>query len=795
MLVGFSDTLQYGRLEADRQGPGVYSDPYMGQGTSASVVAGRLAHRFDLRGPALALDTACSSSLVAVHLAGEALRRGECDLALAGGGFLAMQPDLYVHGCATSMLSRTGLCKTFDASADGYVLGEGGGLVVLARLSDAIKAGHRVRAVLRGSAVNQDGRSNGLTAPNRAAQVDVIRRALSAARTSPDQVAYVEAHGSGTPLGDGIELGALQDVFAAGEREQALHVGAVKTNIGHTQAAAGVAGLIKAVLVLERGVVPPNLNMTVPAEAVLACDTVRPAAGVTPLPDGDEPRIAGVSSFGWSGTNAHVVLEAAPAPEPAAPPRDGARARAHLLPVSAADGAALGAQLTRMAAGAEGARVADVAFTLQTGRAAHEYRRAVVATSTTDAVARLAAAAGAPGVRGARKRPTVAFLLPDDGDTGRTRDAGHELYESEPEFAAAVDRCVALVAEMCGAALRPALFGGGVTDGTDEGTGNSAPDGAGDLVPLALFTTQYALARLLAHQGVTPDVLVGHGTGEYAAACLAGLLTLDGALRLVAARSGLLDGAATPSPDGATPVPQARETPGPTVVSAATGAILTSAPTADPSHRPGPGDGPDRFAAVARTCAEHRVDICVELGTGPLGDAVRRTSGADPAPVVLSAPADGDGDGRARVLETAGRLWNSASPGLDGAAAGRGDTDRAARVPVPAGALLDRPARHVRARDGSGGSGGGPHGRYVRTAAHPAVDTGGARVRPWRHGAVRPGRRRHRDRGRARHPAARGLRRRADPARRQRDHGPRRRARRGRGHRRGPDGPRPHRTR
>ncbi|WP_079184644.1 type I polyketide synthase [Streptomyces uncialis] len=672
VLVGFSDTLQYGRLEADRQGPGVYSDPYMGQGTSASVVAGRLAHRFDLRGPALALDTACSSSLVAVHLAGEALRRGECDLALAGGGFLAMQPDLYVHGCATSMLSRTGLCKTFDASADGYVLGEGGGLVVLARLSDAIKAGHRVRAVLRGSAVNQDGRSNGLTAPNRAAQVDVIRRALSAARTSPDQVAYVEAHGSGTPLGDGIELGALQDVFAAGEREQALHVGAVKTNIGHTQAAAGVAGLIKAVLVLERGVVPPNLNMTVPAEAVLACDTVRPAAGVTPLPDGDEPRIAGVSSFGWSGTNAHVVLEAAPAPEPAAPPRDGARARAHLLPVSAADGAALGAQLTRMAAGAEGVRVADVAFTLQTGRAAHEYRRAVVATSTTDAVARLAAAAGAPGVRGARKRPTVAFLLPDDGDTGRTRDAGRELYESEPEFAAAVDRCVALVAEMCGAALRPALFGGGVTDGTDEGTGNSAPDGAGDLVPLALFTTQYALARLLAHQGVTPDVLVGHGTGEYAAACLAGLLTLDGALRLVAARSGLLDGAATPSPDGATPAPQARETPGPTVVSAATGAVLTSAPTADPSHRPEPGDGPDRFAAVARTCAEHGVDICVELGTGPLGGAVRRTSGADRAPVVLSAPADGDGDGRARVLETAGRLWELGLP-LDWTALRQGE--------------------------------------------------------------------------------------------------------------------------
>ncbi|WP_206794161.1 type I polyketide synthase [Amycolatopsis sp. MtRt-6] len=344
VLLGFSDAFQYGQVEAEREGTGVYADPYMGQGSLASVVAGRLAYHFDLRGPAFSLDTACSSTLVAVHLAARALRAGECDYALAGGGFLALHPFLYVYSSQNALLSPTDRCHTFDTSADGYMMGEGGGMVLLARLSDALRDGHRVRAVIRGSAVNQDGRSNGLTAPNRGAQVEVIRRALADAGAAPGDVDFLEAHGSGTPLGDEIELGALGDVFGDRPASRPLTVGAVKTNIGHTHTAAGIAGLIKTVLVLENGEVPPNLHMNDPAEQVLANAAVRPSTGLAPLPDHGRPAVAGVSSFGWSGTNAHLVLEAAPAEvraEPVPP-------AAELIPVSAASAAALRAQLARL---------------------------------------------------------------------------------------------------------------------------------------------------------------------------------------------------------------------------------------------------------------------------------------------------------------------------------------------------------------------------------------------------------------------------------------------------------------
>ncbi|WP_410643393.1 SDR family NAD(P)-dependent oxidoreductase [Amycolatopsis sp. lyj-346] len=346
VLLGFSDAFQYGQVEAEREGTGVYADPYMGQGSLASVVAGRLAYHFDLRGPAFSLDTACSSTLVAVHLAARALRAGECDYALAGGGFLALHPFLYVYSSRNALLSPTDRCHTFDTSADGYMMGEGGGMVVLARLSDALRDGHRIRAVIRGSAVNQDGRSNGLTAPNRGAQVEVIRRALADASASPDDVDFLEAHGSGTPLGDEIELGALGDVFGGRPAGRPLTVGAVKTNIGHTHTAAGIAGLIKTVLVLENGEVPANLHMTDPAEQVLANETVRPSTAPAPLPDRGRPAVAGVSSFGWSGTNAHLVLEAAP---PAAPHPAAASQVAELIPVSAASATALATHLTRLA--------------------------------------------------------------------------------------------------------------------------------------------------------------------------------------------------------------------------------------------------------------------------------------------------------------------------------------------------------------------------------------------------------------------------------------------------------------
>ena len=555
VMVGFMDTVQYGRLETDCYGPGIAADPYFGQGVSASVVAGRLAYHYDLRGPAITLDTACSSSLVGVHLAGQALRRRECELAIAGGAFLIMRPDIYVQGCATSMLAPDGRCKTFDTAADGYVMGEGGGIVVLERLSSALRHGRRIHAILRGSAINQDGRSNGLTAPNRGAQVDVIRQALIAARLRPDDVDYVEAHGSGTHLGDAIELSALHDVFGGRPAERPLHVGAVKTNLGHTQAAAGIAGLIKTVLVLERGKVPGNLHLSDPAAAIPADGTVRPVAAALSLPTGDRRAVAGVSSFGWSGTNAHLVLEAAPPVidrvEPAEEP-----VSTLTLPVSAAGGAALREQLEQLTtwiAERPHLDAADVAHTLAVGRSAHEFRVAVpIAADGSDVLTALTAAtARSEAVRRVRSHPRVAFLLDGTGD--QYAGAAQALYRSEPVFAAAVERCLSVLSERCGIDIRaeldpPALAtpdpgaAGLFTRTGDAGEGN--PLEQAEIAHPYLFTIEYALATLLQHWGVRPDVLIGYSLGEYVAACLAGVFTLDDALHLIVERARLIASAA-----------------------------------------------------------------------------------------------------------------------------------------------------------------------------------------------------------------------------------------------------------
>lgn len=552
VLLGFSDAFQYGQVEAERYGADVYADPFMGQGSLASVVAGRIAYHFDLRGPALSLDTACSSSLVATHLAVQALRAGECDYALAGGGYLALHRFLYVYSCATSLLSPTNRCHTFDAGADGYLMGEGGGMVMLARLSDALRDGRRVRAVIRGGAVNQDGRSNGLTAPNRHAQVQVIRQALAAARAVPEDVSYLEAHGSGTPLGDEIELGALNEVFRGRAAERPLPVGAVKTNIGHTHTAAGIAGLIKTVLVLEHGLVPPNLNLEDPAEAVLAAAAVKPASGLTPLATDGRAAVAGVSSFGWSGTNAHLILEAVAGPPDKHGTEPERAAGPELLPVSAATADALSAQLSRLATAVGPLDLAEVAHTLREGRAAHAVRRAVVAGSGAEAAARLDSVKRAAGVRRLPGRPKLAFLLPGVGD--QYQGLGRALYRAEPVFAAAVDECVELTLQRSGVDLRPVLFADppvaqqgtpGFLGRPDPGTedGDEDPLEHAEIAHPFLFTVQYALARLLAHRGVRPDLLVGYSLGEYVAACLAEVFTLSDALWLVVERARLIEAA------------------------------------------------------------------------------------------------------------------------------------------------------------------------------------------------------------------------------------------------------------
>ena len=537
VLVGLMDTQQYGRLQYEVDGAEVAGDPYFGQGATANVAAGRLSYHFDLRGPAMTVDTACSSSLVAVHLAMQALRGGECDLALAGGVYLILEPDTYVQACATQQLSPTGQCRTFDGGADGYVMGEGGGMVMLERLSDAQRNNRRIHAVLRGSAVNQDGKSNGLTAPNRGAQVAVIQAALDDARACADEVAYVETHGSATHLGDAIEISALQDVF--GGREAPLHLGAVKANIGHTQSAAGIAGLIKAVLALEQGALPPCVGLDEPSDALANGSVIHPVRQSVSLP-GDDRTLMGVSGFGWSGTNAHVVLEAAPHAQETTPDTD--PSDTVLVPITAATGDALAAQAQSYAAwleSSESASAHDAARMLARGRTHHDHRRAIVTAGRDELVAGLNECGD--GHR-THVRPAVALLFAGIGD--QYAALGRELYDSDPEYAEIVDDCLERLRTNCDVDLRRDLF-----DAATEGDTSSAQtladdahleaDGPEHSHP-ALFVIEYALAAWLTTRGVRVDAVVGYSLGEYVAGCIAGVFDLDDALRVVVERAKLI---------------------------------------------------------------------------------------------------------------------------------------------------------------------------------------------------------------------------------------------------------------
>ncbi len=380
-------------------------DPFTATGASFAAAAGRLSYSFGFNGPSLSVDTACSSSLVAFHLACQSVRQGECEAALVAGVNALLAPNLYVCLSKMGLMSRDGRCKAFDATGDGYVRAEGCGALVLKPLGQACRDGDRVLAVCRGSAVNQDGRSNGLTAPSRPAQEAVIRRALAAAGLGFADVDYVEAHGTGTPLGDAIELNALANTYARGrDRAAPLLVGSVKTNIGHLEAGAGMAGLIKAVQCLQHGEIPPHLHLRQPTPH-LAWDEVALAVPTapTPWPASDRPRRAAVSSFGFSGTNAHAVLEAPPPPPARNRPPPGAVA----LPISARSPAALDELAEALARWleAEPRDLADVAFTLGAGRTVFPHRRAVVGADAAELAA---------GLRGKAAQPA-------DGDPWRSR--------------------------------------------------------------------------------------------------------------------------------------------------------------------------------------------------------------------------------------------------------------------------------------------------------------------------------------------------------------------------------------
>jgi acyl transferase domain-containing protein/SAM-dependent methyltransferase len=510
-------------------------DAYAGTGSAYSIVAGRLSYILGLQGPSIAVDTACSSSLVALHLACQALRLGECDLALAGGINLILAPEMNITFTKARMMAPDGRCKTFDEAADGYVRGEGVGVVVLRRLSDALARQDRILAVVRGSAVNQDGRSNGLTAPNGRAQEAVIRAALANAGVSAGAVGYVEAHGTGTPLGDPIEVGALAAVYAPGrDRARPLALGSVKTNIGHLEAAAGVAGIIKAVLSLQRREVPPNLHFRAgnPRIDWAALPIAVPSRAV-PFGATEATRFAAVSGFGFSGCNAHVILEEAPQAETAAAHSEDRPL--HLLALSARDPGSLATLARRYEAALDGEpAIADLCYTANTGRSHFAERLAVVGATAADLRQGLAAFTGT--AHDTNTRPQVAFLFTGQG--AQYPGMGLALYETAPVFRDALDSCAKGLAPY----LQPGLLE--VLRGTDPAvsihrTAYAQP---------ALFAVEYALAMLWRSWGIEPVALMGHSLGEYTAACIAGVFPLADALRLVAERGRLTE---TLAADGA----------------------------------------------------------------------------------------------------------------------------------------------------------------------------------------------------------------------------------------------------
>ncbi|MDZ8033647.1 type I polyketide synthase [Nostoc sp. DedSLP04] len=544
-------------------------DAYLATGNSHSIASGRLSYLLGLTGPCLSVDTACSSSLVAVHLACTSLRNQECDVAIAGGVQRLLSPVFNINFTKARMLSADGRCKTFDASADGFVRSEGCGVILLKRLSDAIAAGDNILALIRGSAINQDGHTSGLTVPNGPSQQAVIRRALAASGVEPAQVSYIEAHGTGTSLGDPIEMRALGAVFSSSHSpDRPLIVGSVKTNIGHLEGAAGIAGLMKVVLQLQHDSIAPHLHLKQPnpyidwSKLAIAIPTDSMA-----WVRGEKPRLAGVSSFGFSGTNAHVVLEEAPlkeqgsrggvtmvfplclfaplplclsTPLPLYPsaslplcPLASSERPVHLFCLSAKNERALLQLVERYRTYLETTpelELADVCFTANTGRSHFDYRMAIVAGSTKELVEQLAMTISSGRVY----EPEITFLFTGQGS--QYMGMGQQLYQTQPTFRKALQECDEILRSELEIPLLEILYPQTDKDSPLNQTAYTQP---------ALFALEYTLYQLWRSWGITPSAVIGHSVGEYVAACIAGVFSLEDGLKLIAARGRLMQHLAT----------------------------------------------------------------------------------------------------------------------------------------------------------------------------------------------------------------------------------------------------------
>lgn len=515
-------------------------DAYSATGGALNVAPGRVAYLLGFQGPSMAIDTACSSSLVALHLACQSLRTGESNLVLAGGVNALLRPEAFMCFSGWGMMASDGRCKTFDSRANGFVRGEGCGMLVLKRLSDAVADNDNILAVIRGSAVNQDGRSSGLTVPNGLAQQAVIRTALKNAQVKPADISYVEAHGTGTSLGDPIEVEAIGAVLGEGRsKDQPLILGAVKTNIGHLESASGIAGVIKVILALQHQQVPPNLHLKERSPQIPWPNfpTLIPTEPMPWTPP-NKTRLAGVSSFGFSGTNAHVILEEAPVVQ--MKPRELERPY-HILCLSAKEKSALrqlAVDFEQYLSNPSEETLANITYTANTGRMHSDHRLAIVSESKDQVRQQLSdwlveheAHGLVEGTLEQVPNKKVAFLFTGQGS--QYVGMGQQLYETYPVFRQTLDHCDEILRPYLEQPLLTVLY-------PDETTGSETLLNQTAFTQPALFALEYALAQLWMSWGIKPTVVMGHSVGEYVAACIAGIFILEDGLKLIAERGRLM---------------------------------------------------------------------------------------------------------------------------------------------------------------------------------------------------------------------------------------------------------------